>query len=291
MKKSSPPLTPDERVSALIRSFIWLIVFPAALFLSGWSLYWLMRHWGAPPFVAVFASACTDGVAIYAADQCLSAIQEGSRGTWERVIVFVFALAGAWINRYHAIALGEPLPAQVGWAIPTLAAAVVYDLKHRKTRRKYRQKQYERTGQAYPDLGTWLFFPFKSLAWSMDYAWSSVPARTARHWWERDQAVVKPEIAPKRPLITLSAGPNLELNDVNTEPYPVTNTNKPNPANRPNPKPANVTNLTGRPKPSDVRAWAKANGWPDLADRARLPRDCWEAYYNAHSHRLEDSGL
>lgn len=175
MPKPTPAIAPDDRVDLWIKRVIWLVCFPATLAISGWSIFWIFDHWGLPWYLSAVASACTDGVAIYAAQQSLSEIQDGARAGRERLYLLAFVLAGAWINHYHAIALHQPPIAQAGWAVPTLAAAALYDMKHRKAKRIAVAKWELKTGEPYPDAASWLVAPFQVWRWSRAIVLRRIP--------------------------------------------------------------------------------------------------------------------
>ena len=242
----------------------WLVVLVATLTVSGWSLFWVARRWGVPPLVAGCLSACFDGVALLAAGYSLDAIRDGHTDRWPRGVTFAFAAASAYVNSLHATLSHELPSARLAWAVPPLGAVIAYDLHNRRERAKARARYGAQFPAPMPsfDIWAWVLFPVQTLTVVREIVMRRVTALAAN-------TPAKPSKPMPKPQTTVSPPANP------AEPNAVTNPAEPEP---------NVISMTGRAKPSEVRAWAKRNGY-DIGDRARIPGHIWEAHRSAPTAR------
>ncbi len=142
-----------------ITKFAWLLVLGAALTMSAWSLYYVLRHAGMPPYYAVSTFVVFDGAALLCGDYALKFARVGESGIGARVGMYVFAGASAYINSMHASIAGEPEFYHVVWALPPIIAVAVYEI-HTRWERRY---ALNRTNKKLPALGilTWALHPVR----------------------------------------------------------------------------------------------------------------------------------
>lgn len=150
--------------ASAISRFIWLLVLAPILVLSAYSLYWVGRHFGVPPLIAITISTCFDGAALKSADYSLKYAQKGLSGTLPRTFTRVLALVSAFLQTFHARLAGEPPGAWVLWASLPVIATILYEIHLRLER----YKALARTGNVYPaplpqwGMASWALFPFKT---------------------------------------------------------------------------------------------------------------------------------
>jgi hypothetical protein len=157
------------RVSSFIATafsrFIWLLVLAPILVLSAYSLYWVGRHFGVPPLIAITISTCFDGAALKSADYSLKYAQKGLSGTLPNTFTRLLALTSAFLQTFHARLAGEPPGAWILWSSLPVIAVVLYEIHLRLER----FKALARTGQVYPapvpkwGIASWVLFPFATL--------------------------------------------------------------------------------------------------------------------------------
>jgi hypothetical protein len=264
MKK--PNARPAGRIGWAGR-FLWLVVLTPILAISAYSLYWVARYLGVPPIFAIGMSTCFDGVALLCADYSLKYAQVGLSGSGPRAIVRIFALIGAFLQTLHARIGDEPAGSWVLWASLPIAAVVIYDVHHRYTRRV----ALARMGVTYPaplpafGLVSWVLFPIAT-------------AKSLREIVDRRSRAIKNAALARSPL----PGMTDQVIQARAEPAEQITSSNAKPAV--NAK-ANVRPIRG-PKPREVRAWAKANGYT-ISDRARIPANVWADYAAAH----QDEGV
>ena len=165
-------LTPEgsriTRVTRFMRvSFfrlVWLIVLAPILAVSAYSLFWVARHFGVPPYIAIAVSTCFDGVALLSADYSLKYAQAGMSGSMSRTAVWVFAGIAAFLQTFHARLGNEPYGAWIRGTTPP-GAVVVFEQHIRFERRK----SLARAGHVYPaplpkwGVARWMLFPLSTL--------------------------------------------------------------------------------------------------------------------------------
>lgn len=264
------------RLVKAMTGLTWVVVLGVILGVSAYSLFYVMRHWHVPPLIAAAMSTCFDGTALIMASFSVKYAQQGLSGSRPRAMVWVAAGIAAFLQTFHARLGHEPPGAWVGWASLPIFAAILYDTALRWER----LKALARAGRVYPaplpnfGLVSWLLFPLNTL--------TSVRKIVGRR--------IEAMIAHAQDQLTVSTS--------KTEPAAKThNTSKPantpadtsKPANRPESAPAaaNVASLStwaSRNAPKrHIRAWAKVNGYPQIGDRARIPRAIEDAYHAAHA--------
>jgi hypothetical protein len=151
-------------IASAISRFIWLLVLAPILGLSAYSLYWVGRHFGVPPLIAITISTCFDGAALKSADYSLKYAQKGMSGTLPRTFTRILAVTSAFLQTFHARLAGEPPGAWVLWASLPVIATVLYEIHLRLER----FKALARTGNVYPaplpqwGLASWALFPLKT---------------------------------------------------------------------------------------------------------------------------------
>jgi Protein of unknown function (DUF2637) len=224
MAKPTPATSlPHERVTGFILAVAFIVVFPFALAISGWSMYWVARSQGTPVFLAAGASCGTDGVALIAAALAVRALSKGRRGGKERFCFLVFLAFGVFINSRHAVLLHQQPFAQVFWAVPTLAAAAAFELLNSDTKHQARERIYRKTGHVYPGVLNWLLMPLQTLGVAMDGLWVVLPQRDKGHWWQRSESAkaLKP-VNPVPGMRVLALASEPERNAVTGPEAPVT---------------------------------------------------------------------
>jgi hypothetical protein len=152
-------------IERAINQFAWLIVVVAALSLSGWSLFFVGRHYGLPVSLAVIVSAAFDGSAIVCAELALRyARSAGDSGLAPRIVVFIMAGLSAYLNSQHATLAHDPSAARILYAVPPIVAVVVFEL-HSRFERKAALKRAGRVAQSLPVFGkwAWVLFPIRTL--------------------------------------------------------------------------------------------------------------------------------
>jgi hypothetical protein len=142
----------------------WLAVLVPALGMSCWSLFYVARSWGVPPWIAVGVSACFDGLAIVAADLALRyARTHGDSGLGARLTMLAAMAVSAYLNSQHAAIVGAPWPARVLYAGPPVAACLAFELSMRYQRRGA-LRAAGRVAPAMPVFGraAWALFPVRT---------------------------------------------------------------------------------------------------------------------------------
>lgn len=256
-----------SNLNGLPRRMGWLIILTGALWVSGFSLFWLARHWGVPIPVALFFSASYDGVALLAADYALSAVKDGASDRWPRALVVAFAAASAWLNSQHAVIAGEPSAGRIAWAVPPVAAAVAYDLHTRSERRKALVKAEVSYARPAPHFGplTWLLFPGSTIN-----VLREIIERRRLALVLREQKAIGSLEEPK--VAKESAAPRAKASP---------------------PRASNVVNIgdakprLSRAKSREIREWWRAQG-NQIGDRGTIHRHVLHAYYKAHPDEVAE---
>jgi hypothetical protein len=150
---------------AFVSTSLWAVVLVPILAVSGYSLYFIARHFGVPWYIAMCFSTCFDGVALLAADYSVKYAQEGLSGGVPKFVVRAFAVCASFLQTYHAKLGKEPTGSWVFWAALPIGAVFVYEIHIRWAKRK----ALARAGHAFPKplpsfgLTTWFLFPFSTL--------------------------------------------------------------------------------------------------------------------------------
>lgn len=282
-----------DRIAAILSSFLWLIILVPILGVSGWSFYWVARHIGSPWYVAAVFSTAFDGVVLLSANKSLDFVQDGISDFWPRWAVRSFVCLGAFVQAFHARLDHEAPGAWVIWAALPLGAAVAYELHIHKARVKAKA----RVGAKYPAP-----LPSLDIIWSLLHPFQAVYGRTVKdkETGERKQV--------ERGLMDILHARNRAVVETNLDyviPDQVAKWQKqyghPQPVKRQPARAAITIRPEEAPEPpvsqgqviridkkrghkKHIREWARENGWPDLGDRARLPKEAETAYYAAHPY-------
>ena len=78
-------------IKRVVGGFLWLVVLVPILGVSAYSLYFIGRYLGAPPYIAIAFSTCFDGVALFAARKSVDYAQAGLSGSFPAPVVRLFA--------------------------------------------------------------------------------------------------------------------------------------------------------------------------------------------------------
>jgi hypothetical protein len=135
----------------------WAISGGVALILSAYSLFYVGKAWGMPPYLAGMVSVVLDGAAIVSADMALRASRKHGKGGVDRLLTIAFAGVSAWINSYHARLVHAGGAAWALYALPPIVAVVLFDRHTRSGRRATPVSSLPRIKWA-----AWLLFPVQS---------------------------------------------------------------------------------------------------------------------------------
>lgn len=144
----------------------WPLVIGVTLALSAWSLFTMVRGFGAPTWLALCASAVFDGVAIILADQAHRSRLEGDSAVADRLAVALMIAVSAWLNWHHAYASGWTEAGAVFFAGCPISAELLFELKMRHVHRAHLRAAGRVTPALVP-LGRWAWLVFPSRAWSV----------------------------------------------------------------------------------------------------------------------------
>jgi hypothetical protein len=152
-------------MNTFINRFGWLVILTSCLGTSGWSLFYVARHLGAPVPISAVISATLDGVALLSADYALKYARSGDSGFGPRLTVYLFAGLSAYLNFQHAVISHEANFAGILWAVPAIGAVVVFEW-HTRWEKKASLTRANKTVPPLPTLGfwTWFLFPWRTLA-------------------------------------------------------------------------------------------------------------------------------
>jgi Protein of unknown function (DUF2637) len=156
---------PRSAAARLLTRAGWLAVLVPALGMSCWSLFYVARSWGVPPWIAVGVSACFDGLAIVAADLALRyARTHGDSGLGARLTMLAAMAVSAYLNSQHAAIVHAPWAARVLYAGPPVAACLAFELAMRYQRRGA-LRAAGRVAPALPMFGrmAWCLFPLRTM--------------------------------------------------------------------------------------------------------------------------------
>ena len=238
------------------KNYVWLVILAASLGTSGWSLFYVARHLGAPVIISAVISTTLDGVALLSADYALKYARSGDSGLGPRLAVYVFAALSAYLNSEHAAITHEMSFARILWAVPAVSAVLVYEFHTRWERRA----ALTRAGKSLPPLPTigvmsWILFPFETLR----------QMRTLiRYRRERILARYAPgSVIRFKTIQTQSLGQSPETTDPIEESF--------------RPEIETETNISAIPT-AEIREWAKARGI-GIGNRGSLPASVVEEFY------------
>jgi hypothetical protein len=228
----------------------------AILSLSSYSLYTILRHYGAAPIAAASASAGLDFVAIFAARFSLKYAKKGLNGSFPRAVVILFAALGMVVQTLHARIGRQPLIMMVFWASLPMAAVITYEIYLRWTGRS----ALIRAGHVFPvakpsyGLYTWLRRPAQTLSRFDSIMDKRADTITAHHLdrFEVAREQVKANV-PERPV-------------------------KPPAPRRPTKRQRAHAPVT------DIRTWAQREGYIEPGQKhGRLSRRIHDAYAKAQA--------
>lgn len=184
-------------VLAFISTSLWMVVLIPILAVSGYSLFFIAKHFGVPWYIAMCFSTCFDGVALLAADYSVKYAQEGLSGGVPKAVVRAFAVCASFLQTFHAKLGNEPTGAWVFWAALPIGAVLVYEIHIRWSKRK----ALASAGHAFPrplpsfGLTTWFLFPFSTLSALKDVVRSRREALIKANK-NKDAAPASPPIVP-----------------------------------------------------------------------------------------------
>ena len=270
--------------------FMWLLVLVPILGVSAYSLYFVGRHFGVPPVIAMAISTCFDGACIVSADYSLKYAQAGMSGGFPRFFVRVCALVSAFLQTFHA-RIGHELPgAWIMWAALPIIAVCLYETHIRFERRK----ALARSGTVYPaplphfGAAGWVLFPLSTLNQLRDITKARGDAlltasRAAVTDFAREASRIRPTLEALKPEKTVSG----EVIEPDAEPAA-------KPAARPASKVVGEdvvqehrqrregrTEWQMRHSPTiHMRQWLRENGYP-VGERGRITQDLKQKYEEA----------
>ena len=267
-----PATTEDATMkTGLIHRFAWLIILACALGISGWSLFYVARHEGAPIPVALVVSACVDGAALVCADLAMDAMTKGYSAAAPRLAVWIFAGAGAWLNSYHAIIAHESSFVRVLWAVPSITAVVVYEFRSRSIRQGVLTKQHKNTPPL-PTMGalSWLLFPRETFT-----STRKLVAYQRRRMLER-YAPGAFSGFPEGKSESFSGPPESFSGPRESFPAPPESFPGREESSLPVIESSSVSSIVPI---GEIRTWAKGKGYP-VNERGSLPADIIQRYYS-----------
>lgn len=251
-------------MKGFINRFGWLVILSSCLGTSGWSLYFVARHLGAPIVISAVVSATLDGVALLSADYALKYARSGDSGTGPRFTVYVFAGLSAYLNFQHALIAGEPKFAGILWAIPAIGAVVVFEW-HTRWEKRASLTRANKTVPPLPTMGFW--------------TWALFPRETLREMktlirYRRSRIMTRYGVAPvsrSEPPPAVSLGQPPESLGVGEESSPLE---------------IESSGEVSYIRPSEIREWAKVKGYV-IAERGSIPGRIVDEYYRENSRREE----
>jgi hypothetical protein len=286
MSENSSATSRSASIGRIIRSttkrivggFLWLVVLVPILGVSAYSLYFIGRYLGAPPYVAIAFSTCFDGVALFAARKSVDYAQAGLSGSFPKFVVRLFAFLAAFLQTLHVRINHEPKMAAILWASLPIGAMLVYEMHIRWERRK----ALARSGSIYPaplpsfGLMTWILFPLSTLNKLRDITLARrgalvTAANVVVADFQREAAKVRNTRERIEPAVEASE----EAAEADVAPAEVLERHR---ARRT--APANGTWEAKRKPDIHIREWARAQ--PEykgrVGERGRIPADIKEAY-------------
>lgn len=227
----------------------WLAILAAAMGVSGWSIWYIAQREGAPSIVALAAPLCFDGVALLCGYYSLQYIRKGNSGLVPRLWVFLFAGASAYVNSWHAVLDHESNFARALWAVPSVAAVVVYEV-HTRLEKHAALVRLNKAVPPLPAMGFlgWVLFPVRS--------YKAIRTLIA---YQREQMLLR--YAPG--AFSRVSGQT----GVSSEPAPESITGD-----------IESSEIVSYVSPAVIRAWARGKGYP-VNERGSIPQDIISRYY------------
>jgi len=145
---------------------IWFAVVGVALFLSGWSIWWLGVRFGAPRWLALFGSIAFDGGMVALTDYAVRHNSSGLRGGGFARGCGLFLLAvSITLNASHAILAHHAWVACLYYAIPSVVAYTMLEAHFRWQHAALRPRKAERVELPHFHWLTWIFSEARAEAW------------------------------------------------------------------------------------------------------------------------------
>jgi hypothetical protein len=175
------------------------------LSLSAYSLYVILRHYGAAPIAAISASVALDLVALNAARYALKYARTCQNGAFPRAVVFIFGILAAFVQTLHARIGNEPLAMLAFWSSLPIAAIITYEIHIRWENRVSLNNSGHIFDVAKPSFGlyAWLRFRRESQTGLDVITLDRIEAITAHHRArftvtnQRAKAIIPPSPRPE----------------------------------------------------------------------------------------------
>lgn len=251
-------------ISRLINRFGWLVILASCLGTSGWSLYFVARHLGAPVAISAVVSATLDGVALVSADYALKYARSGDSGFGPRMTVYLFAGLSAYINTRHAVISGEPKFAEILWAIPSIGAVIVFEW-HTRWEKKASLTRANKTVPPLPTMGFWAWFLFPV---------ETMRAMRALIRYRRERIMARYGLPPvsrsgAQMGVSFSEAPESLGESSETVSQEIESSGVVSPI-----------------RPADIREWARVRGIP-VGERGSIPADVSAEYFRYLNGKAE----
>ena len=145
---------------------IWFAVVGVALFLSGWSIWWLGVRFGAPPWLALFGSVAFDGGRVALTDYAVRHTSSGLRGgAFARGCGLFLLAVSITLNASHAILAHHAWVAALYYAIPSVVAYTMLEAHFRWQHAALRPAKNERVELPHFHWLAWMFSDARHEAW------------------------------------------------------------------------------------------------------------------------------
>ena len=145
---------------------IWFAVVGVALFLSGWSIWWLGVRFGAPHWLALFGSVAFDGGMVALTDYAVRHNSSGLRGGGFARGCGLFLLAvSITLNASHAILAHHAWVACLYYAIPSVVAYCMLEAHFRWQHAGLRPRKGDRAEVPQFHWLAWVFTDSRREAW------------------------------------------------------------------------------------------------------------------------------
>jgi hypothetical protein len=243
-------------MKGFINRFGWLVILTSCLGTSGWSLFYVARHLGAPIVISAVISATLDGVALLSADYALKYARSGDSGFGPRVTVYLFAGLSAYLNFQHAVISHEAKFAGILWAVPAIGAVVVFEW-HTRWEKKASLTRAQKTVPPLPTLGfwTWALFP-----------WQTLKDMKRLIHYRRERIMTRYGLPP----VSRSEGPTA----VSFGEVPESSVEGPESSA----KEIESSGVVYSIEPAAIRDWARVKGY-QVAERGSIPASIMAEYY------------
>lgn len=252
-------------MESFIKRTGWLIIMACAIGVSGWSIFYIARHEGAPVIIALAAPASFDGVALLSGSYAIQYIRKNKSDLIPRLWVLAFAGASAYVNSWHAVLDHESNFARFLWAVPSIAAVVVYEI-HTRLEKQVALARLNKTVPPLPSIGFlgWVLFPIKSykaIRGLIAYQRGQMLARHAPGAFRGSEGSQSESIetgTDSFPGLTESSGTVIESSEI----VPMVS-------------------------PAIIRAWARGKGYP-VNERGSLPQEIISRYYQENGGNSDE---